>query len=115
MKSQSKHKQNPDQKSKSQEDKHSYLKDLLKTSRAIKTVLEPLNPRQSFISELAERLDSNVDHARDTMQNIERRKQKIKWAAIGAGVGVYCLSMSIVFIKLITWLLKRRSNEISDT
>ena len=115
MNSQPKHRSNSDKDAKSDQNKQSSLRDLLKTSRAIKRVLEPLIPRKSFLSELAENLDSNVDLARGTMQNIEHRKQKVKWTAIGAGVGIYCLSLSIVFIKLMKWLLKRRSNNISGT
>ena len=106
---------NPDKKHSSQKDKSSSLKDLLKTSHAVKRVLEPQNPRQSFVDELAENLDANVEHARETMQILERRKQRVKWTAIGAGAGIYALSIGIVFAKLIKWIFQRRSKDISDT
>ena len=115
MNSQPKHRSNSDKDTKSDQNKQSSLRDLLKTSRAIKRVLEPLIPRKSFVSKLADSLDSNVDLARGTMQNIEHRKQRVKWTAIGAGVGIYSLSLSVVFIKLMKWLLNKRSNNISDT
>ena len=115
MNSHSKPQSNPDKKPIFKEDKASSLKDLLKTSHAVKRVLEPQSPRQSFIDELAEHLDSNVEHARETMQILERRKQRIKWTAIGAGAGIYALSVGIVFVKLIKWVFQRRSKDISET
>ena len=78
-------------------------------------MLEPQSPRQSFIDELAESLDSNVEHARKAKHALEHRKQRVKWTAIGAGVGIYTLSVGIVFAKLIKWMLQRRSNDTSDT
>ena len=115
MKSRPNHKPNSNTTTKMRRTKQSSLRDLLKTSHAIKRVLEPLNPRKSFVSELADNLHSNVEHARDSMQTIERRKQRIKWTAIGAGVGVYSFSLSLIFIKLVKWFLKRRGDNISDT
>jgi len=115
MNSHSKPQSNPDKKPRFQEDKTSSLKDLLNTSHAVKRVLEPQNPRQSFIDELAETLDSNVEYARETMQSLERRKQRVKWTAIGVGAGIYALSVGIVFANLIKWTLQRRSKDKSDT
>ena len=115
MNSHSKPQSNPDKKPRFQEDKTSSLKDLLNTSHAVKRVLEPQNPRQSFVDELAENLDANVEHARETMQILERRKQRVKWTAIGAGAGIYALSVGIVFANLIKWTLQRRSKDKSDT
>jgi hypothetical protein len=115
MKSRPNHKPNSNKTTKMRKTKQSSLRDLLKTSHAIKRVLEPLNPRKSFVSELADNLDSNVEHARDSMQTIEHRKQRIKWTAIGAGVGVYSFSLSLIFIKLVKWFLKRRGDNMSDT
>jgi hypothetical protein len=115
MKSRPNHKPNSNTTTKMRKTKQSSLRDLLKTSHAIKRVLEPLNPRKSFVSELADNLDSNVEHARDSMQTIEHRKQRIKWTAIGAGVGVYSFSLSLIFIKLVKWFLKRRGDNMSDT
>lgn len=115
MKPRPKRRPNPNKTPKVEQTKQSSLRDLLKTSHAIKRVLEPLNPRKSFVSELADNLESNVEHARDSMQTIEHRKQRIKWTAIGAGVGVYSFSLSLILIKFVKWLLKRRSDNISDT
>ena len=115
MNSHSKSQSNPDKKHSSQKAKSSSLKNLLKTSHAVKRVLEPQNPRQSFVDELAENLDANVEHARETMQILERRKQRVKWTAIGAGAGIYALSVGIVFAKLIKWIFQGRSKDISDT
>jgi len=115
MNSHSKPRANPNKKSRSQENKPSSLKELLNTSHAVKKVLEPQSPRQSFIDELAESLDSNVEHARKAKHALEHRKQRVKWTAIGAGVGIYTLSVGIVFAKLIKWMLQRRSNDTSDT
>ena len=115
MNSHSKTQSNPDKKPRSQEGTSSSLKDLLNTSHAVKRVLEPQNPRQSFIEELAETLDSNVEYARKAMQSLERRKQRVKWTAIGAGAGIYALSVGIVFAKLIKWIFQRRSKDMSDT
>ena len=115
MNSHSKQQSKTDKKSHSKANASSSLKDLLNTSHAVKRVLEPQSPRQSFIDELAENLDSNVEHARETMQIIEDRKQRVKWTAIGAGVGIYTISIGIVFAKFIKWILQRRSDDKPNT
>ena len=114
MDSHSKQKSNPDNKSRSKDKASSTLQDLLNTSHAVKKALEPQSPRQSFIDELAENLDSNVEYARETMQILEDRKQRVKWTAIGAGAGIYIISIGIVFAKFIKWIFQRRSDDKSN-
>ena len=85
----------------------SLFADLLATSHAIKRVLSPVDVRPSFVSKLREELNANVENARAAFVRRQRRRDKIKWTAIGAGLAVYSVGVSVVIIWLIRWGLSR--------
>ena len=85
----------------------SLFADLLATSHAIKRVLSPVDVRPSFVSKLREELNANVENARAAFVHRQRRRDKVKWTAIGAGIAVYSVGVSVVFIWLVRWGLSR--------
>jgi hypothetical protein len=85
----------------------SLFADLLATSHAIKRVLSPVDLRPSFVSKLREELNGNVENARAAFVHRQRRRDKIKWTAIGAGLAVYSVGVSVVIVWLIRWGLSR--------
>ena len=85
----------------------SLFADLLATSHAIKRVLSPVDVRPSFVSKLREELNANVENARAAFVHRQRRRDKIKWTAIGAGLAVYSVGMSVDLIRLLQWGFSR--------
>lgn len=87
--------------------KRSVFVDLLATSHAIRRALPPANLRPSFVSKLREELNANVEHARAAFVHRQRRRDIIRWTAIGAGLAVYSLGVSVVLIRMVRWGLTR--------
>mgnify|MGYP001370695483 CR=1 FL=1 len=88
----------------------SLFADLLSTSHAIKHALSPVDLRPSFVSKLRDELNANVEEARGIFVRRQTRRTKIKWTAIGAGLAVYSVGLSLVFIRLARWVLGRLRN-----
>lgn len=85
----------------------SIFEDLLSTSHAIKRALSPVDIRPSFLGKLRNELHENVEHARASVIMQRRRREKIRWTAIGAGITVYALGISVVLLRLLRWCLTR--------
>ena len=85
----------------------SLFADLLSTSHAIKRALSPVDLRPSFVSKLRKEIDANVEETRGIVVRRQMRRAKIKWTAIGAGLAVYSVGLSLVFIRLVRWVLSR--------
>lgn len=81
--------------------------DLLSTSHAIKRALSPVNARPSFVTKLREELNSNVEKTRYAFVQKQRRRDKIKWTALGAGIAVYSLGITVVIVRIVRWCLER--------
>jgi len=97
----------PSRRDNRQKHKGSLFTDLLSTSHAIKRALSPVDLRPSFVSKLRKEINANVEEARGTVIRRKIRRAKIKWAAIGAGLAVYSVGLSLVFIRLFRWVLIR--------
>ena len=89
--------------------------DLLSTSHAIKRALSPVDVRPSFVTKLREELNSNVESARATLSNRQKRRATMKRTAIGAGLAVYSITLSLVLIRLVRWIFGRFRNSTPST
>ena len=85
----------------------SIFADLLATSHAIKHALAPVDARPSFVTKLREDINANVEHARTRLIRHQQRRDKIRWATIGAGLAVYTVGFSVIMIRLVRWGLSR--------
>lgn len=81
--------------------------DLLATSHAIKRALSPVNARPSFVTKLREELNSNVEKTRYAFAQKQRQRDKIKWTALGAGIAVYSVGITVVIVRIVRWCLDR--------
>ncbi len=88
--------------------------DLLATSHAIKRALPPAYLRPTFVSKLREELNANVEHARAAFVHRKRRHDIIRWTAIGAGLAVYSLGVSVILIRMVRWGLSRMRKSSSS-
>ena len=81
--------------------------DLLATSHAIKRALSPVNARPSFVTKLRDELNSNVEATRYAFIQKQRQRDKIKWTALGAGIAVYSVGITVVIIRVVRWWIDR--------
>ena len=81
--------------------------DLLATSHAIKRALSPVNARPSFVTKLRDELNSNVERTRYAFVRRQRQRDKIKWTALGAGLAVYSVGITVVIIRIARWWFAR--------
>ncbi|MCH2540388.1 MAG: hypothetical protein MK000_08610 [Anaerolineales bacterium] len=81
--------------------------DLLATSHAIKRALSPVNARPSFVTKLREELNSNVEATRYAFIQKQRQRDKIRWTALGAGIAVYSVGITVVIIRIVRWWIDR--------
>ena len=102
--------QNPSRHANNPKHARSLFADLLSTSHAIKRALSPVDVRPSFVTKLREELNSNVESARVTLLNRQRRHATIKRTAIGAGLAVYSITLSLVLIRLVRGLGRFRKS-----
>ena len=81
--------------------------DLLATSHAIKRALSPVNARPSFVTKLREELNSNVEATRSAFVQKQRQRDKIRWTALGAGIAVYSVGITVVIVRIVRWWIYR--------
>ncbi|HAJ06676.1 MAG TPA: hypothetical protein DCL76_08990 [Chloroflexi bacterium] len=87
------------------------LKDLLSTSHAIKKTLNLITPRESFVKELRQNLDNNVENVERSIKESSQKKQQLKWTVIGAGIGIYTISLLVTAIRFIKWFSSTRNTK----
>ena len=87
--------------------KQALFPDLLATSHAIKRALSPVNARPSFVTKLREELNSNVEATRYAFIQKQRQRDKIRWTALGAGIAVYSVGITLVIIRVVRWWIDR--------
>ena len=87
------------------------IKDLLSTSHAIKKTLNLISPRESFVKELRQSLDNNVENVERSLKDSHQKKQQLKWTVIGVGIGIYTISLLVTVIRFIKWFSSTRNTK----